>query len=301
MGHLIANALARPFSISSFRLQRPAKGYVLWWDTRVRRLAVSVLSTGAMKWKFIYNVRGETKWMTLGDTREVSTLEARARADELSGMVAARRDPRREEIERARTDTFWDLKDKFVSEYAEKHHKRPDQIMHLLGDAYLPDNFLLLKASEVTTQDVGAVIRPLGDRPALAGKVLSAISSVFSWGADFGLVAANPCRQIRRRRFKAQSRDRILDADEIRLFWEAFGRRGETGRALRLLLLTGQRPVEVAALRLEDIKGQWWTLPGKPEGLWPGTKNGLDHTVWIPTAAMALLPKSSPQLDTPRS
>lgn len=286
------------FSLTAVRLRQlelPAKGYVLVWDTKVRRLAVSVLSTGVMKWKFIFTLRGETKWMTLGDTRDVTTAQARARAEELTGFVAAKRDPRREEIERQRADTFWELMDKFLEEYAYKTLKRPEQLHYLLGR--LPVSFLDLKANAVTTMDVGNVIRPLSDRPVLARQVLAAISSVFGWGMDFGLVTSNPCRSIRRRRFKTKSRDRVLDDAEIRLFWEAFGRRGEAGRALRLLLLTGQRPGEVAALRLEDLRGQWWTLPGKWEGQWCGTKNGLDHTVWIPTAAMALLPKSTPTAD----
>jgi integrase len=212
-------------------------------------------------------------------------------------MVADRRDPRQEQIKRERAETFWELMDKFIEEYASKSLKRWDQPLYLLT-TFVPESFKELRANAITTQDVGDVVRSLSDRPTLARQVLAAISSVFGWGMDFGLVAANPCRQIRRKRFKTKPpRERKLDAYEIGLFWQAFARHGDAGRALKLLLLTGQRPGEVAALRLEDVEGQWWTLPGEPElPRWPGTKNGRTHKIWIPSPAMSLLP-STPTVD----
>jgi integrase len=250
-----------------------------------------------MKWRCLYNFRGETTWMTLGDDRNHTTNEARDWARRLIGQVADGRDPRQEQIEKARADTFWELMDKFIAEYAEKSLKRWDQISYLLG-RFVPTSFRELKANEITTADVGAVIRPLTDRPVLARQVLAAISSVFGWGADFGLVASNPCRQIRRKRFKTKSRERVLSDEELKKLWREAT--GEAGRALRLLTLTGQRPGEVAALRLEDVgvpngtpAGAWWTLPGEPARSWPGTKNGVTHRVWIPAAAIPFLPTAT--------
>jgi integrase len=55
--------------------------------------------------------------------------------------------------------------------------------------------------------------------------------------------------------------------------------------------LLGQRPGEIANMRREHIKdGSWWELPGAPiPGIWPGTKNGQSHRVWLPEAARALI------------
>ena len=36
--------------------------------------------------------------------------------------------------------------------------------------------------------------------------------------------------------------------------------------ALKLILLTGQRPGEVAAMQREHIVDGWWQMPGKPQG-----------------------------------
>src|SRR5262249_10766612 len=61
--------------------------------------------------------------------------------------------------------------------------------------------------------------------------------------------------------------------------------------ALKLILLTGQRPGEVGHMQREHIKDGWWELPGGPDPKsgWPGTKNGKTHRVWLPRAAQALL------------
>jgi integrase len=60
---------------------------------------------------------------------------------------------------------------------------------------------------------------------------------------------------------------------------------------LKLILLLGQRPGEVAHMRHEHIKDGWWEMPGDPASSvgWPGTKNGAAHRVWIPQPAVLLI------------
>jgi integrase len=91
------------------------------------------------------------------------------------------------------------------------------------------------------------------------------------------------------------------------VFWQAFDRLGgPVGAVLNVLLLTGQRPGEVRNMRGRDLElgeftlqdnsgrpykaqGGWWTLPGAPDGEWPGTKNGRTHRVWLTEAAVAIV------------
>ena len=65
---------------------------------------------------------------------------------------------------------------------------------------------------------------------------------------------------------------------EVPQFWKAFDESVGRGTALKAILLTGQRPGEVAHMRREHIVDGWWQMPGEPVPAmhWPGTKNGAD-------------------------
>lgn len=104
------------------------------------------------------------------------------------------------------------------------------------------------------------------------------------------LVSGNPCRSVDRN--PTASRDRVLSDSEIPQFWSAFDSAGMVASAaLKTILLTGQRPGEVAHMRREHIKDGWWEMPGEPVPAlsWPGTKNGQPHRIWLPEPASAML------------
>jgi integrase len=86
------------------------------------------------------------------------------------------------------------------------------------------------------------------------------------------------------------------------LFWSAFASTKDPihGVALKVLLLTGQRPGEVIHMRREHIVDGWWQMPGKavPALKWPGTKNGEPHRVWLPAAVQAMLKDLDPEAKT---
>jgi integrase len=83
----------------------------------------------------------------------------------------------------------------------------------------------------------------------------------------------------------------VLSDSEIHKFWAAFENGGLAGTALKLILLLGQRPGEVRALRREHLVDGWWEMPGKPVPAlsWPGTKNGENHRVWLPEPAREII------------
>ena len=86
-----------------------------------------------------------------------------------------------------------------------------------------------------------------------------------------------------------------------RVFWSAFDDAGLiAGTALKLILLTGQRPGEVAHMRREHIKDGWWEMPGAPDAAskWRGTKNGESHRVWLSAPVQELLAALEDDRDT---
>ena len=131
-----------------------------------------------------------------------------------------------------------------------------------------------LLASTITRSDIKAMMASI-EAPVVANQTLAAVSAIFSWAAKEELVTVNPCRGIDRNATK--SRERVLADSEVPRFWSAFDDAGlVAGSALKTILLTGQRPGEVAHMRREHIKDGWWKMPGEPVPRlgWPGTKNG---------------------------
>jgi integrase len=55
-------------------------------------------------------------------------------------------------------------------------------------------------------------------------------------------------------------------------------------RALKLILVTAQRPGEVAQLHREQVKDRWWTIPSEVAG-----KNEREHRVFLTDTALELI------------
>jgi integrase len=146
-----------------------------------------------------------------------------------------------------------------------------------------------LQAASISRSDVKAVMARI-EAPVVANQTLAAASAVFTWAMKEELIASNPCRGVDRNPTK--SRERVLADSEVPLFWKAFDDAGlVVGSALKAILLTGQRPGEVAHMRREHMKDGWWEMPGETVQTmgWPGTKNAQAHRVWLPAPVQALL------------
>jgi integrase len=146
-----------------------------------------------------------------------------------------------------------------------------------------------LQAASVTRGDVRTMMSRI-EAPVLANQVLAAASAIFSWANKQEIISGNPCRGVERN--ETRSRERVLSDTEVPRFWMAFEDAGlVASSALKTILLTGQRPGEVAHMRREHIVDGWWEMPGQPVHAlgWPGTKNGAGHRIWLPQAARALI------------
>jgi len=81
--------------------------------------------------------------------------------------------------------------------------------------------------------------------------------------------------------------ERYLDDDEIVKAWAEISKSSsshEVKRALKLILVTAQRPGEVAQMHRDQIKGRWWTIPSEVAG-----KNEREHRVYLTDTALELI------------
>ena len=269
------------------RRLRPRAQRFLIWDRKQSGLALQIRPNGRRGWKCIYSCRGRVRWFHLGDGNAIGLQQARELARDIMYAVAKGEDPQAEKRARRNAGTFSELAERYVEDYAKRRNKSWRQGDKLVRRYLLP-SWAKLEAKSITRSEVRLAIGRIA-APVLANQVLAAASAIFSWAVKQEVIAVNPCRGVERN--ETASRERVLADSELRLFWEAFGRAGRAGTALKLILLTGQRPGEVAHMRSEHIVDGWWEMPGKPvEALdWPGTKNSQSHRVWLPEPAQLLL------------
>jgi integrase len=251
----------------------------LIWDVKQPGLALSVRTTGKKGWKVIYRHHGRPRWLHLGDVRSIRLADARRLAAKIVLDVIEGKDPAAQRKAERMNGSFADLASQYVELHAKKHNKSWRQAERLVQRHLLPP-WGKLKATAISRADVRAVMVRIG-APIVANQVLAAASAIFSWAARQEIVAVNPVAGVDRN--PTASRERVLSDAEIKLLWPRLD------HGLKLILLSGQRPGEVAAMQAAHIVEGWWQMPGKPQGDWPGTKNGRDHRVWLSEPALDLI------------
>jgi integrase len=268
------------------RKAKPHGSAYLVWDTHQRGLALRVQPTGAKAWVTVYSRHGRSRWLTLGKADAIGLSDARRLAAKATLAVAEGKDVAAEKKAERGAGTFADLAAKYL-EHAKRVNKSWPQSDSLVRRFAIP-RWGKLQAAAVTRGDVRALMARI-ESPSIANQTLAAISAIFSWGIEQEIVAANPCRLVRRNVIK--SRERVLTDSELPKFWKAFGNLDPVRAAcLRVILTCGQRPGECAHMRREHIKDGWWEMPGDPVGdVWPGTKNGESHRVWLSKPVQDLL------------
>jgi integrase len=275
------------------RMKPRATAYLVW-DTKAPGLCIRVEPTGHRSWKYIYSRQGRPRWYSIGRVDKIPLADARKLAGRLSVRVADGADPQAERKADRVSGTFEDLAARYrdYAQHKKKNNKSWQQPDKLVKKHLLP-RWGKLKVTDIKRSDVKAMMNGIA-APILANQTLAAASAIFTWGIREELIGSgfvHPCVGVERNATK--ERERILSDSELPLFWSAFDDAGMVeGMALKMVLLTGARPGEVACMRTEHIKDNaWWELPGEPVPKlgWPGTKNSKSNRVWLSEPAQDIV------------
>ncbi|WP_025324474.1 tyrosine-type recombinase/integrase [Deferrisoma camini] len=261
-------------------------------------LGLWVYPSGRKTWMYTYTVGGRKFRLKIGEYPRVGLAEARklvvaAKADIAQGInpqLATRR--KRQEMKRQGL-TVRDLVRAYIERWA-KPRKRSwaEDQRRLKADVVRAWGHR--PASEITRADVRELLDEVLERgPYAANRLFATMRRMFNWAVEVDLLPASPCWQVRMPA-QEQPRERVLTPAEIRAFWwglegfshvrgDAFLPRDSVRRALRVLLLTAQRPGEVSALPWAEVEGEWWTIPGER------TKNRKTHRVPLTPLVLELL------------
>lgn len=253
-------------------------------DYSLPGFGVRVHHTGRKAYFVRYIAAGKRRRMTIGAYPALSLADARDKAKQIIGRIASGGDPQAQRHADRAAETFGEL----TSEYLERHARLKKRSWR--EDARVIKTDLLpawknRKAKEISRRDIAELLDGIVERgaPIMANRTKALLSKIFNFGMSRDIVEYNPCHGVPMPS-KARQRDRVLDGDEIRAFWQALDSYEPIlASAFKMRLLTAQRGVEVLSMRWEQISGDWWTIPAEV------AKNGLAHRVPISPQSRALL------------
>ena len=130
----------------------------------------------------------------------------------------------------------------------------------------------------------------------MANNVFKIIRKMFNWSVEQDILEASPAFMVKLPAPKAE-RDRTLSAEEIKTLWESMNDASISlaGRnAVKLVLITAQRPGEVTGMHTNEIDGDWWTIPVDR------AKNGKAHRVFLTGFAHEIIHQAIEQVKQER-
>lgn len=300
----------------------------MFTDTMVRKLkpeagkyirsegngfTIRVMPSGVKTWLYIYIFHGKRREMNLGGYPEVSLETAREKFKTARKMVKNDIDPMAqkgvtEEMHKHEL-TFDELAREYIANNVEGQLVESSvygikRILLTTGKQGTIDDFKTWrsrKVASITTEEAAKLVKDVSARSAAAARnLIRAARPMFSYALARDMVKANPFILGSVKSFLSKPvqvrlvpgvRSRTFSEDEIRHFWKELSKATggiEARNALRLILLTGQRPGEVVGLHSDEIEGNWWTLP-KERTKARYDKNRMDHRVFLVPEALALI------------
>jgi integrase len=252
------------------------------WDEELRGFGVRASASGGLSWLFHYQTPDRPRRYSFGAT---DLEEARNKARSFKADVKSNIDPlARHEAERKalRDAASAETVAQAVARYFEAESK-PGRYWPELKLRF--EKLVIPKLDKsvvtVTREDIKSIL--LGHKPGAKRTLFVGLSSFFKWCLGEEIISDNPMGTLARPK-GAKIRDRTLSDSELKAFWSATEGDRVFGPFHRLLLVTGQRRDEVAAIRWSEIDGDTWTIPSER------TKNKKPHIVHLSPLALSLLP-----------
>ncbi len=287
------------------KAEAPAKGQRFIWDDHrdaPRGFALRITAAGGKAFVLQYTVEGKQRRKTIGDWPTWTLEAARIEARDLVQRIDRGDDPLEAKRRRKAEPTMADL----AGEWLDKQTglKSIGTIRGLVNNDIVP-TLGDLKVTDVRRRDVIDMVEAKAERaPRSAAQLLIYTRKILSYAADREIIMANPVADLKptsitvkgqRNPLKAKPRARVLDHDEIRAFWtnaETCGLHRLTALCLKLVLITGQRPGEVAGMHEDEISGRWWTIPASRRG-----KTDSAQEVYLSETALQIVADAKAELE----
>lgn len=269
-------------------LKAKAERHEVWEDGRTG-LGLRISPAGRKTWIYLYRFQGRPRRMTIGTYPGLGLASARVQHSVAREQLERGIDPGAAKVNQRQAERRAESIDELIDEYLAKH-ARPNKRSAAADERALNLDVRPAwgrrKANSITRRDVVRLLDGVVERgsPIMANRLLEIVRRMFTFAVERGVLELTPCTLVKPPA-KEIPRDRVLNAEEIGVFWTELdaAKMSEAARiALRLLLATGQRRGEVvrATWAEFDLDGATWEIPASR------TKSGRPHGV--PLSEMAL-------------
>ena len=273
-------------NISALKLP-DGKSEAILFDDQLPGFGIRLRSGGKRTWIAQYRVGQKQRRVTIGSVDAIDAEEARKTARSIIAKVQLGGDPQIEKrVSKAQAqDTVGGLVARYLASHGEKRlgARTLVEVRRTLTVAWKPLHELPVHG--VQRHTVATRLAEIAEEngPFAANRARSYLSAMFNWAIMQGVADQNPVIGTGKVT-KEVSRDRVLSDAELAMVWQQAGD-GDYGRVIRLLILTGQRREEVAAMPWPEInfKDKVWSIDANR------TKNGRPHDVPLSGAALSLL------------
>ena len=248
----------------------------------------SVKPSGAKSWILRTVVQGKRRDLGVGPSDLVSLAEARTKAREWRKVAREGGDPFASR--NVATVTFEEATAEYYRLVAQSFRSQKHAAQWMAGmRTHVFPAFGNRLIATVGVVDVRKALEPIWiKKHETARKIKQRIEAVFDWArAEGHYVPENPARGIKRA-LKPQPRNpthhAALPWTELPAFYESLNERvGVSARTLQLINIIAVRSGEAREARLEELKGDVWTIPAHR------MKTGRAHIVPIVPEALRVL------------
>lgn len=264
-------------------------------------------------WLCAYKINGIQRKPSLGDIRKVSLTAARKNADQHFAQVELGIDPgaKKEEAKAAEGQTFgavalrylamqkgvlragsYDNQQRHFLKHCAPLANRPIAAIKRADIAVLLQTLIAKSAANPISWRAGTMAGRAG-----TAAVRMSLSGLFKWAMGEGICESNPVIATNDPGKGIKTRSRTLTDEELGMVWRTCDRfgQGDYGKIVQLLILTGCRQQEIAALHWSEVDLDTGVLRIPAER----TKNKHPLVLTLPRMAIDIL-RSAPPRDEGR-
>ena len=266
-----------------------------YYENEGKGFCVLVHPTGNKTFYFRYSISGVRKIKSLGDYPQTTLAEAHTRYHEAQSLVGRGIDPSTpppEPTPAPESITVNKACEEYI-EWSQKHHATSwSYIVEKALKKHIIPAIGTKLLTEITRKDATKVIADIGTSGA-ARTTYKVVRGVFQNAVDQEYIIASPFTRLARPipSIGQSERKRVLTPQELKVIWpyllDGYGTK-VVRDALMMILITAQRPGEVAGMHTDEIEedwdgDKWWTIPGER------TKNGNAHMVYLSPMALKVI------------